>query len=626
VGGTAGNDVILFRRDPGNPAQAMVEVNSVIVFQAPVVAGDTFMLNGLAGADRIDVEDTFAGVPVTVNAGDGNDTMRISFIDGNLDTIDGNVILNGNGGSDTLSVWDDLVAFTDTYTITATTLSRPFAALMTYQTMEGVSLNAQSGNNIVHVQSTAAATPLTVNANGGNDTINVGTGNLDSLPGAVAVNGGAGTDNVNVQDHTANFSDTYSISSTLVDRNIFGGMNYATVEGLILNAQPGSNMFNISSTSASTSTMINAGNGNDIFNVGGGNMDAIDGTLTLNGQAGSDRVVMQDQASAVGHGYTITNLSTARTGAAMVNHGTIEGIEVNAGSSNDTVNGAAASLPLTLRGNGGIDFLTAGSGSDRLEGGAGNDVMTGGGGNDTYVFDTDLALGMDSINEAGGGIDTLDFSATTTRSVSVALFVAGPQFVNAGLTLSLLSGFTMENVIGGALGDTITGNTLSNSLTGGGGNDTLDGSMGNDRIEGGAGNDNLIGGAHNDTYVFDTDLALGSDTIFEAVGGGVDTLDFSPTTTRSIFVNLGLAGAQAVNAGLTLTLSSGITMENVIGGSLGDTMVGNALRNVLRGMAGNDTIFGLAGNDTLDGGTGVDTGHGGADADTFISIENLFDP
>jgi hypothetical protein len=41
-------------------------------------------------------------------------------------------------------------------------------------------------------------------------------------------------------------------------------------------------------------------------------------------------------------------------------------------------------------------------------------------------------------------------------------------------------------------------------------------------------------------------------------------------------VNLGLAGAQVVNAGLTLTLSAGNTIENVTGGALGDTLTGNA--------------------------------------------------
>src|SRR5262249_58486714 len=88
---------------------------------------------------------------------------------------------------------------------------------------------------------------------------------------------------------------------------------------------------------------------------------------------------------------------------------------------------------------------------------------------------------------------------------------------------------------------------------------------------------------------FDTDLALGSDTIDES-GGGVDTLDFSATTIRAVAINLGNAGTQVINAGLTLTLSAGNTIENVIGGALGDTLLGNALNNVIEGGGGNDVL------------------------------------
>src|SRR5262249_17492476 len=142
---------------------------------------------------------------------------------------------------------------------------------------------------------------------------------------------------------------------------------------------------------------------------------------------------------------------------------------------------------------------------------SGNDRLIGGAGNDTFRFDTDLALGSDIIDETGGGMGTLDFSATTTRVVTIDLSNAAAQGVNAGLTLTRSAGNTIENVTGGALGDTLTGNALNNALTGGAGNDTLIGGAGNDILAGGAGDDRLIGGAGDDTYRFNTDQALGSD-------------------------------------------------------------------------------------------------------------------
>ena len=96
--------------------------------------------------------------------------------------------------------------------------------------------------------------------------------------------------------------------------------------------------------------------------------------------------------------------------------------------------------------------------------------------------------------------------------MAINLGNAAAQVVNAGLTLTLSASNTIENVTGGSLNDTITGNSLANALAGGAGNDT---------IEGGGGNDTLTGGAGNDTYRFDTDNALGSDTINES-GGGID--------------------------------------------------------------------------------------------------------
>ena len=55
--------------------------------------------------------------------------------------------------------------------------------------------------------------------------------------------------------------------------------------------------------------------------------------------------------------------------------------------------------------------------------------------------------------------------------------------------------------------------------------------------------------------LFDTDNSLGSDKINEA-GGGVDTLDFSPTTTRAIKVNLGIATAYERYYGVLKRLGS----------------------------------------------------------------------
>ncbi|WLH37013.1 calcium-binding protein [Pseudomonas sp. FP2196] len=69
---------------------------------------------------------------------------------------------------------------------------------------------------------------------------------------------------------------------------------------------------------------------------------------------------------------------------------------------NDTLSGAGE-----IRGMQGNDVLTGSVGDDLLAGGPGHDTLSGGAGNDLYKYD---GLGRDVIDNAGGGIDGIDFS------------------------------------------------------------------------------------------------------------------------------------------------------------------------------------------------------------------------
>lgn len=264
------------------------------------------------------------------------------------------------------------------------------------------------------------------------------------------------------------------------------------------------------------------------------------------------------------------------------------------------------------------DRITGNTLDNGITGGAGNDLLAGGAGNDTYRFDADGPLGSDTIVEAGAGSDTLDFSPTTRQAIKLNLALASPQTVNRYLTLTLASPSNLENVTGGSQGDKITGNDQPNVLYGGAGGDTLNGGAGDDKLVGGSGNDTLVGGSGNDTFVFDTDASLGKDTLDES-GGGIDTLDFSPTTSRAVKLSLATAKAQDVNRNLTLTLSSASTFENVIGGAGSDTITGNTLNNLLLGGPGNDTLWGGDGRDILIGGSGADYLWGGNGDDILVA-------
>jgi|GEM_PF-695359 len=127
-----------------------------------------------------------------------------------------------------------------------------------------------------------------------------------------------------------------------------------------------------------------------------------------------------------------------------------------------------------------------------------NRTLAGMAGSDVYMFDADASLGLFTLDEAGGGTDTIDLSLTTTANIDLSLNLGtgAPQVVHSNLKLSLGSSTAFENIVGGSGNDTLTGNSLANTLSGNGGNDTL---------TGGRGDDSLVGGLGDDTYLFATE-------------------------------------------------------------------------------------------------------------------------
>ncbi len=432
-----------------------------------------------------------------------------------------------------------------------------FVAIPAQQAVLAIcSPSATSGNNTI----TCDGADDTVDALAGNDTVNGGGGN-DSLVGGAdndTLTGGAGND------------------------SLAGGAGNDTYA------------FDTDSALGTDAVTEASGGGTDRLTFSGSNNDVTVNLATTGNQTVNSNLTLNLTSTQV-ENVTGGNGNDAITGNTLNN-------SLSSGNGNDTLTGDAGND--TLAGGNGNDTLSGGAGNDSLTGNAGNDSLTGDSDNDTYAFNTNTALGTDTVTEAsGGGTDTLNFTGSN-NAVTVNLATTGNQTVNSNLTLNLTSA-QVENVTGGNNGDTITGNTLNNTLSGGNGNDTLNGASGNDALTGGAGNDTLIGGTGNDSFAFDTDSALGTDTVSESTGGGTDRLNFAGSN-NDLTVNLETTGNQIVNSNLTLNLTSA-QVENITSGNGNDTLTGNALNNALSGGTGNDTMTGGAGNDTLIGGTGNDT-------------------
>ncbi len=602
--GTTGNDVI-------EVSSAGVVVNgSTLILDST----ESLLLVGGAGNDtyRFDADNALGLVSLD-EVGGGNDTLDFSLTDtiGNAvnlavattQVVNANLSLNLKSGS----TFDNAIGGLGNDAITGNTLANI--------------LRGGSGNDAL----LGSSGDDLLEGGAGNDTQDGGAGNdtylydVDTNQGTETLGDAVGTDTISFAGSAANV--TFSLGLTAA-QSVNGGL------------------LNLTLSTATAFDNLIGGDGNDTLtgNAGINTLIGGAGNDALAGAAGND-IYLFDVDTPLG-----SDTLTDAVGTETINFvGTSADVVLNLGlTTPQVVNG---SLTLTLAsattfdnliGGDGNDTLTGNSGANSLTGGAGDDLLAGGTGNDTYVFDADLILGSDTIGEAvGAGTDLLSFSLTTTTAVTMSLGTLGSQVVVPGkLSMTLLSDAAIENMTAGSLGGTFTGNSLANVLTGGAGvdilyglggndtlsgaagNDTLDGGSGNDTLTGGAGNDSLVGGADADLYVFDADAAIGTDTIVES-GGGIDTLDFTSTTTKALVVDLSLATVQIVHLNHSLILGSGTTIENVKGGSLDDTLTGNSLANTLTGNAGNDTLNGGDGDDLLIGNAGNDILNGGLDNDVY---------
>ncbi|HYG48209.1 MAG TPA: cadherin domain-containing protein [Allosphingosinicella sp.] len=214
----------------------------------------------------------------------------------------------------------------------------------------------------------------------------------------------------------------------------------------------------------------------------------------------------------------------------------------------------------------------------------------------TAAADTLTATFRSETIDGGLGVDRVVYSAS-----------------NAAVTLNLATGTAsgghaqgdtligIEDVTGSNYGDTITGSDGVNLLEAGGGNDTIYGGLGNDSLGGGDGADTLRGQ--------DGDEWLGGGAGADLLDGGAgsDTayyyyLSSGVLATSSVTVDLATA---ANNAGGALG-DTFISVENVIGTQLADTLRGDAAANRLDGAEGDDTLQGRGGTDIILGGAGND--------------------
>jgi Ca2+-binding RTX toxin-like protein len=516
-----------------------------------------------------------------------------------------------------------------------------------------VTLNGQGSGIVVATYGSNTATDTFTGVggiNGGNgaDTFNGGAGfdNFFGQFGTDVLNGGAGDDILEGggSADTLNggsgfdFASYRNAGSTITVSLVTGGGGafttdatgdqFNSIEGLI-----GSN-FNDSLTGDAFGNILNGGLGADTLNGGTGDHampespDAADYASYINSQSGVT-VSLFNPGLNTGEaaGDTFTNIN-----GLIGSH------------SNDTLTGSDLYGDYFI-GNGGNDTIDGRLGFDtaRYDNSfsgvwinLGTGIVTGGAGQDTLISiegiwgshfaDTYDASGYtagtpgipyDDYNsfEGFGGADTIIGTPTFNPSGISATSISY-MHATAGITVNM-SGAAAGSVIATYTADTST-DTFSNVNTVAGSyfNDTFNGTSGAQAFNGGGGDDLLYGGADNDSLSGgegSDQLYGGSGDDFLEGGPGADILDGGDGIDMVSYYQYSASGgvtASLENALINTGDAAGdtyVSIENLAGTFVNDTLIGTSGNNIIDGVYGADVFNGRGGMDTLIGNGGGDT-------------------
>jgi Ca2+-binding RTX toxin-like protein len=672
-------------------------------------AGDTLVLAPSPTSLDVSVNDTLLASfdrstfsAVKVQAGGGNDTVRVFNAATPLDlTIDGgngdDTLLGGNGNE--LLIGGSGNDFVDG-NIGADTVQLG-AGTDTFQWDPGDgsdSVDGGGGNDTLAFNGSNASEQIALAASGSHarltrdiagitmDLVGIETANVRAL---------GGTDTVTV----ANLAGT-DVKTAGVDLNGFDGTGDAAADKVVATGTDGADAVDVGSSGAvdvvtglaaklqvtGSETALDdvevdtlggadtATSGVDFTGSTPVTIDGGDGTdsATYSGSGGADTIGIARNGDAVA---TFTPSGGVFNATASVENLTIQGL-----GGDDTIsgqNGVRAIIPrLTIDGGGGDDTIGGTDADDTLLGGSGNDHVDGNIGADTALlgsgadtFQWDPGDGSDVI-EGQGGTDTFAFNGSNAgEQIDVSANGSRDRLTrNIASVTSDFAGIERLNVRALGSADTVTVNDLagtdlkSTSVdlngfdgTGDAAADTVvvNGTAAADAFGVGSADGNVaITGPSSQVQVVGSEASLdnvdvdtlgGADTISSGVDFTgplpvtVDGGDDADTTTYKGTAGDDTIGVARNGAAVATFTTSGVlndtAVENLVVQGLGgnDTIAGqNGIATLtqltldggngddtLRGGDGNDLLLGGSGNDLVDGNIGADTAQLGTGADTF---------
>ena len=533
---------------------------------------------------------------LTINGGDGNDTITINSADDALIPNDSSnvnsqtVIVNGGGGNDVLvgSEFNDI-------------------------------MNGGSGDDVVN----GRAGNDTLGGDAGDDTLLGGSGDdnlfggdgedrIKGQGGTDTVGGGADNDTIEGGEGTSSLREEGNVDLTIRssgDTIILEGLGTDIITGTFTTVELiGGSAGNLLDASGYNGNVTLDGGGGDDTLIGTSNVDS------LIGGSGTDRAILRVRGN-----VAVTDLGVFCPGGDFLD--SIEALQIEiddptgarvdastytlgrvtiiGGDGRDTIIGSAQND--FLNGRGGRDQIFGGDGNDRILGGGSNDLLVGGNGRDTILGNS----GIDTISGGEGNDRIVGGNQTTVLREEN---FSGNVVVTSNGQAATISGLGNDTLIGSFGRFELTGDdgpnridasgvNFSVTLMGGGGNDTLLGGSKGDLLDGGDGIDRI-------EQTVDLEQVL-TDTL--VTGRGADTLS-------SIEEAVLIGGPQGTNINAE-AFTGNVTL---IGNGGNDTLIAGSGNDLLDGGDGNDKLFGLGGNDTADGAAGNDSVIGGNGNDVLL--------
>ncbi|WP_076865758.1 beta strand repeat-containing protein [Bradyrhizobium mercantei] len=644
-GGTGNDTAVIDGEDTGevfviaaNGTHVSLNRTSPDPFSVDFSTTEKLEIHAGGGDDVITAGNGLAAlISLTLDGGDGNDTITGGDGDDLLIGGAGNDVVTGGRGADTALLGDgddtyiwnpgdgsdtveggagnDTLQFNGANIAEKIDISANGSRVRFTRDVANITMDLNGIENI-NFKALGGADQVTVNDLSGTDVKHVtidleaSGGGGDGAADTVTVDGTNNADQITVALVGANVV----VSGLTADVTIIGqeGAN----DSLVINASGGDDTINASALPAGQLALtIDAGDGNDTI-IGSQGADLIvagDGNDIVTGGRGDDTALLGAGDDTYiwnpGDGSDIVE-GQAGTDTLLFNGANIgEKFDISANGSRVRLTRDVANITMDLNGVEKIDIHALG-GADTI---TVNDLT----GTDAQQILIDLSA---TGGNPDGALDTVIANGTAAADTITVTQNGNDILVNGLAAEILVHGQDATDVlqINGQGGDdqinasAVAAGSIALAINGGAGNDVIVGSAGNDTVTGGQGNDVALLGAGDDTYIWNP--GDGSDTVEGQAG--TDTLQFNGA---NIAENIDIS-ANGARVRFTRDVAS-ITMDlngiekiafHALGGADHVTvhdLTGTDVKQVLVDLsatAGSGTGDGAADTVTVEGTGGVD--------------------